>query len=155
MFVNVTFDNFNQQALYDELCSQAADKPFGAVVTFTGLVRDFNHSGSIEGIELEHYPGMTEAAMNRLAEQAIARFSLATAGIVHRVGKIANHEQIVWVGCAAIHRQAAFDGACFIMDVLKNTVPLWKKEYQNGQPAWVQAKESDERAATKWLQQQK
>ena len=124
----------------------------GAIVTFSGLVRDFNHAGPIEGIFLEHYPGMTEKALTKLLSMACTRFELLDAGIVHRVGRIANHEVIVWVGTSAYHRKAAFDGACYIMDMLKQSVPLWKKEFQEGTAVWVEKKHTDDLAAMKWLQ---
>ncbi|RDV24476.1 molybdenum cofactor biosynthesis protein MoaE [Alteromonas aestuariivivens] len=152
MFSSVTCDDFDQASLYSRLQAEAVAGGAGAIVTFTGLVRDFNAHGRIEGIELEHYPEMTEQALRQLMENACARFSLTTVGIVHRVGKIANHEQIVWVGSAAPHRQAAFDGACYMMDTLKQAVPLWKKEFQSGHGKWVAAKASDERAALAWVQ---
>lgn len=150
MFVQVSEADFSQQALYDQLLAQC-DTPAGAIVTFTGLVRDFNAQGPIDGLELEHYPGMTEKALLQLVEQAVSRFSLANAAAVHRIGRLANHEQIVWVGCAAAHRHHAFEGACFIMDTLKQAVPLWKKEYQHGTAQWVEPKASDDQAAMAWL----
>ncbi|QPG06772.1 molybdenum cofactor biosynthesis protein MoaE [Salinimonas marina] len=150
MFAHICTQDFNQQALYDALLAQSHPMP-GAIVTFTGLVRDFNASGAIDGMSLEHYPGMTEKAMLSLLEQASQRFGLAGAGAVHRVGKLANFEQIVWVGCSAAHRQDAFDAASFVMDTLKQAVPIWKQEYQQGQARWVAPKASDEQAAMAWL----
>lgn len=153
MFIDVCRSDFSQQGLYDRLRQQAPAGRAGAIVTFTGLVRDMNSDGAIDGIELEHYPGMTERVLEQLAAHTQSRFNLASAGIVHRVGRILNHEQIVWVGCAAAHRQAAFDGACFMMDRLKQSVPLWKKEIIDGKGKWVAAKQSDEQAAMRWMQQ--
>ncbi len=150
MFAHISTQDFNQQALYEALVAQSQPMP-GAIVTFTGLVRDFNASGPIEGMSLEHYPGMTEKALLSLLEQARERFGLAGAGAVHRVGRLENFEQIVWVGCSAAHRQDAFDAAAFVMDTLKQAVPLWKKEYQQGQARWVAPKASDEQAAMAWL----
>ena len=114
-------------------------------------MRDFNNAGDIDGIELEHYPGMTEKALMLLVEQASERFSLNSAGALHRVGRIHNNEQIVWVGAAAPHRQAAFDAACYLMDMLKQSVPLWKKEFKGDKSEWVEAKASDDKAALKWM----
>ncbi|NMH61197.1 molybdenum cofactor biosynthesis protein MoaE [Alteromonas ponticola] len=122
----------------------------GAIVTFCGLVRDFNHLGKIEGISLEHYPGMTEKTLLRLAQQAVKRFELEQVRIIHRVGRIDNAETIVWVGCAAVHRQAAFAGAAYIMDILKQDVPLWKKEHYGESSVWVEAKSTDKDAASRW-----
>ena len=151
MFIDVCRSDFSQQVLYDRLRQQAPAGQAGAIVTFTGLVRDMNNDGAIDGIELEHYPGMTERVLEQLTSQTLSRFRLANAGVVHRVGRILNHEQIVWVGCAAAHRQAAFDGASFIMDRLKQSVPLWKKEIIGGEGKWVAAKQSDELAAMRWI----
>ncbi len=154
MFAIVQQEDFSHDELYRKLSTNAqiaAQGNTGAIVTFTGLVRDFNQQGDIEGIELEHYPGMTEAALMSLLEQASTRFTLNSAGVVHRVGRISNNEQIVWVGTAAPHRQAAFDSACFLMDMLKQSVPLWKKEYKGSESQWVSAKTSDDNAALKWM----
>ncbi|WP_032096593.1 MULTISPECIES: molybdenum cofactor biosynthesis protein MoaE [unclassified Alteromonas] len=154
MFAYIQEQDFDQGDLYAQLQSQTQAKTLGntgAIVTFTGLVRDFNNAGNIDGIELEHYPGMTEKALSILIDKAIERFSLTNAGAVHRVGRIYNNEQIVWVGCAATHRQAAFDGACFLMDMLKQSVPLWKKEFKGDKSTWVEAKGSDDAAALKWM----
>ena len=154
MFARVQQEDFELNALYDELKQGAQSTSpgnTGAMVTFTGLVRDFNQDGNIDGIELEHYPGMTENALLLLVEQATKRFSLTNAGAVHRVGRIYNNEQIVWVGAAAPHRQAAFDAANFLMDMLKQSVPLWKKEFKGNTSTWVEAKASDDKAALKWM----
>ena len=94
---------------------------------------------------------MTEKALGLLVEKAVTRFSLTSAAAVHRVGRIYNNEQIVWVGCAGAHRQEAFDGACFLMDMLKQSVPLWKKEFKGNTSKWVEAKSSDDAAALKWM----
>jgi molybdopterin synthase catalytic subunit len=154
MFAEIQEASFNQDFLYQRLLDNAnkvSKGNSGAIVTFTGLVRDSNAAGTIEGIELEHYPGMTENALNTLVEQAISRFSLNAAGAVHRVGKLYNQDPIVWVGCAAPHRQAAFDAAVFLMDMLKQSVPLWKKEFSGDESNWVEAKTSDDKAALKWM----
>lgn len=131
MFALIGDADFDQQWLYNRLRQEASQKAkgnVGAIVTFTGLVRDNNADGNILGIELEHYPGMTEQALTNLVQEAITRFSLTSAGAVHRVGRLYNDEQIVWVGTAAPHRAAAFEGANFLMDMLKQSVPLWKKK---------------------------
>ncbi len=94
---------------------------------------------------------MTEKALMLLVEQAVDRFSLNSAGALHRVGRIYNNEQIVWVGAAAPHRQAAFDAASYLMDMLKQSVPLWKKEFKGDKSEWVAAKASDDKAALKWM----
>ncbi len=99
----------------------------GAIVTFSGLCRD--EGGTLAALELEHYPGMAEAEMTRIAERAIERFGLLGLTAIHRYGKIAAGENIVLVIAAAPHRQAAFDGASFVMDFLKTSAPFWKKEH--------------------------
>jgi molybdopterin synthase catalytic subunit len=122
----------------------------GAVVTFTGLCRD--EQGSLSALELEHYPGMAEAEMQRIGQLAIARFSLVGLTAIHRYGKILPGENIVLVIAAAPHRQAAFDGANFVMDFLKTSAPFWKKEHAKDGTArdWVAAKDADDAARDKW-----
>jgi molybdopterin synthase catalytic subunit len=156
MFALIGDADFDQQWLYNRLRQEASQKAkgnVGAIVTFTGLVRDNNADGNILGIELEHYPGMTEQALTDLVQQAITRFSLTSAGAVHRVGRLYNDEQIVWVGTAAPHRAAAFEGANFLMDMLKQSVPLWKKEFTRDDSRWVDVKASDDKAALAWLRE--
>lgn len=152
-FITVSSAPLDHQALYCQLAEQA--KGAGAIVTFTGLVRDFNHTGDIQGIELEHYPGMAESVFERLLAQATERFDLVASGVYHRVGKIDNYEPIVWVGAASAHRKAAFDATNFIMDVLKKDVPIWKKEWQQNSAKWVAVKETDLNAASQWMHNNK
>ena len=156
MFALIGDADFDQQWLYNRLRQEASQKAkgnVGAIVTFTGLVRDNNVDGNILGIELEHYPGMTEQALTDLVQEAITRFSLTSAGAVHRVGRLYNDEQIVWVGTAAPHRAAAFEGANYLMDMLKQSVPLWKKEFTRDDSRWVDVKASDDKAALAWLRE--
>jgi molybdopterin synthase catalytic subunit len=122
----------------------------GAVVTFTGLCRD--EQGSLSALELEHYPGMAEAEMQHIGQLAIERFSLLGLTAIHRYGKILPGENIVLVIAAAPHRQAAFDGASFVMDFLKTSAPFWKKEHAKDGTArdWVAAKDADDAARDKW-----
>ncbi|WP_288430455.1 molybdenum cofactor biosynthesis protein MoaE [uncultured Agrobacterium sp.] len=126
------------------------DLSIGAVVTFTGLCRD--DGGTLSALELEHYPGMAEAEMLRIAAIAIERFALLGLTAIHRYGKIATGENIVLVIAASRHRQAAFDGANFVMDYLKTAAPFWKKEHgKNGKAGeWISAKDADESAKDKW-----
>lgn len=123
----------------------------GAVVSFSGLVREVlgktPSSRQEEVFELEHYPQMTEAMLMKIAKRAIERFELDDALIVHRVGKMHPADVIVYVLAASKHRQAAFDGANFMMDYLKTRAPFWKKEASG---EWVDAKESDEDAFARW-----
>ena len=122
----------------------------GAVVSFVGLCRD--EAGSLSALELEHYPGMAEAEIRRIGETAISRFGLLGLSAIHRHGKIAPGEQIVLVVATAPHRQAAFDGANFMMDYLKTSAPFWKKEHRKDGSSgdWVSAKDADDRARDRW-----
>ncbi|TCV72721.1 molybdenum cofactor biosynthesis protein MoaE [Neorhizobium sp. S3-V5DH] len=129
----------------------AGRRDIGAMVTFSGLCRD--EQGMLSALELEHYPGMAVAEMRRIAEIAIERFSLLGLTAIHRYGKITPGENIVLVVAAAPHRQAAFDGAGFMMDFLKTSAPFWKKEHAADGTArdWVSAKDADDRARDKWI----
>ncbi|MDZ7875905.1 MAG: molybdenum cofactor biosynthesis protein MoaE [Rhizobium sp.] len=128
----------------------AGRKDIGALVSFVGLCRD--EAGTLSALELEHYPGMAETEMTRIAELAIERFSLLGLTAIHRFGRIEAGEQIVLVLAAAPHRQAAFDGANFVMDFLKTSAPFWKKEHaQDGTSGdWVAAKDADDTARDRW-----
>ena len=106
----------------------------GAVATFTGLVRSDDGVGTLE---LEHYPGATEAALTRLAEEATARWALGAATIVHRVGPMAPGERIVFVAAAAAHRGAALEACAYLIDRLKTDAPFWKRETRGGEARWV------------------
>ncbi len=119
----------------------------GAVATFTGLVRSDDGVGTLE---LEHYPGATEAALTRLAEEATARWGLGAATIVHRVGPMAPGERIVFVAAAAPHRAAALEACAYLIDRLKTDAPFWKRETRGGEARWVEARESDANAAARW-----
>jgi len=122
----------------------------GAVVTFTGLCRDEN--GTLTALELEHYPGMAEAEIGRIAKQAIGRWPVTGLTVIHRFGKIAPGENIVLVVAASSHRQAAFEAANFMMDFLKTRAPFWKKEHRmdGSEGDWVEAKDTDDAAAERW-----
>lgn len=124
----------------------------GAVATFTGLVRsdDTDGQGGVTTLELEHYPGATEAALERLAVAASARWQLAAVIIVHRVGPMSPGERIVFVGTCAPHRAAALDACAFLIDRLKTEAPFWKRETVNGMRRWVDARDSDDAAAARW-----
>lgn len=122
----------------------------GAVVTFTGLCRD--EGGQLAALELEHYPGMAEAEIGRIATQAAARWPLTGLTVIHRFGRIAPGENIVLVVAASSHRQAAFEAANFLMDFLKTRAPFWKKEHlkDGSEGEWVEAKDADDTAAGRW-----
>lgn len=126
-------------------------KDIGALVSFVGLCRD--EAGTLSALELEHYPGMAETEMQRICDLAINRFSLLGLTAIHRFGRIEAGEQIVLVIAAAPHRQAAFDGANFVMDFLKTSAPFWKKEHgRDGETGdWVAAKDADDSARDRWL----
>ncbi len=122
----------------------------GAVVTFSGICR--SESETLSALELEHYPGMAEAEIERIAQTAIKRFGLSALSAIHRHGKIAPGENIVLVIACSTHRQAAFDGAGFVMDFLKTRAPFWKKEHlHDGETGkWIDAKDRDDAALDKW-----
>lgn len=121
----------------------------GAVVTFTGIVRDLP-GGGLDRMEIEHYPGMTEKALSAHAEQAKARFRLGDVLVIHRFGALKPGEMIMMVATAAPHRTDAFQGAEFLMDYLKSRAPFWKKEYTADGAEWVDAKGEDEDALSRW-----
>jgi molybdopterin synthase catalytic subunit len=120
----------------------------GAVVSFTGLVRDAG--GTLSAMEIEHYPGMTESAIAAIIAQAQSRWDLADVLVIHRFGRLEPGAQIMMVATAARHRVAAFEAAEFLMDYLKSRAPFWKKEIGHDGAAWVQAKDEDEAALTRW-----
>jgi molybdopterin synthase catalytic subunit len=127
---------------------RAGRTDLGALVSFTGLVRDAG--GAVAAMELEHYPGMTEKALGRIEAEARARWPLDACLIVHRYGRLLPGEQIVMVATASPHREAAFAAAEFLMDYLKSRAPFWKKETGPSGSAWVQAREADEEALARW-----
>ena len=130
----------------------SGDKGVGAVVAFIGMVRDLNLAEDVVALELEHYPGMTEKSLLRIAEQAAQRWSLQAARIVHRVGKMYPGDQIVMVLTASAHRGDAYEANQFMMDYLKTEAPFWKKEWTPEGPRWIEARDSDDHAAAKWKQ---
>lgn len=123
----------------------------GAVVTFVGKVREMNQGEAVSGMTLEHYPGMTEHSLAQIVEEAHRRWPLLECRVIHRVGRLELGDQIVFVGVASHHREAAFEACHFIMDYLKTRAPFWKKETTaGGEERWVEAKDSDTQAARKW-----
>lgn len=137
--------------LSTEVARLRADNPrVGAVVTFVGAVRDMNEGASVAAMELEHYPGMTEQSLERIVEQACARWPLSGALVIHRVGPLLPMEQIVLVACSAAHRGEAFAACEFIIDYLKTDAPFWKKEQTPDGARWVDARVTDETAMAKW-----
>ena len=123
----------------------------GGVASFVGLVRGTASGRPILSMTLEHYPGMTERAMVAIGIEATRRFDLQACTLIHRVGKLQPGETIVLVLAAAPHRQSALDGCAFLIDWLKTSAPFWKKEqFQDGSEAWVDARETDDLAKSKW-----
>lgn len=124
-------------------------KNVGAVVTFTGIVRD-DDCGSLDAMEIEHYPSMTHKAITEHAQTAQERWDLADVLVIHRYGKLVPGDVIMMVATAARHRASAFQAAEFLMDYLKSRAPFWKKEWVDGAPRWVEAKQLDEDALSRW-----
>ena len=120
----------------------------GAMVTFTGLVRD--NGGALQAMEIEHYPGMTERAIAAMVDEAVTRWSLEDALVIHRYGRLGPQDQIMMVATAAPHRADAFAAAEFLMDYLNSRAPFWKKELAADGSAWVAAKDEDEAALKRW-----
>jgi len=123
----------------------------GAIVTFTGVVRD-RDAGGLQAMEIEHYPGMTERALTQIATEAVARWSLGDVLVIHRHGRLGVGEMIMMVATAAPHRKDAFEAAEFLMDYLKSRAPFWKREVTEGGATWVAARDEDEDALTRWSQ---
>ena len=122
----------------------------GALASFVGLVRDTHGGQSIEGMTLEHYPGMTEQALEAICREAHARWSLLDTLVIHRVGALRPGDPIVLVGVASAHRGEAFAACEFIMDFLKTRAPFWKREDTPAGARWVEARASDDTAAERW-----
>lgn len=146
---------FNLSEQYELLRRKAGDP--GAIVTFSGLVRELyepgeSEAGRIRTLTLEHYPGMTEKCLADIATQAAERWPLLAISIIHRVGELEPGAQIVFVGTASSHRHAAFNSAQFIMDYLKSNAPFWKKQRTDAGSDWVQSRESDSNAIKRWQQ---
>ncbi|MFL4470236.1 molybdenum cofactor biosynthesis protein MoaE [Tateyamaria armeniaca] len=139
----VPFDLGEESARFAAGCSAS-----GAIVTFTGVVRDV--AGGLEAMEIEHYPGMTESALNDIAAQAVARWSLEDALVIHRHGRLGPGEMIMMVATAARHRKDAFEAAEFLMDYLKSRAPFWKREITSDGATWVNARSEDEDALSRW-----
>ncbi len=122
----------------------------GAVAAFIGLVRDLNEGDNVSTMALEHYPGMTEKSIQEIVDEASRRWSLIDVTVVHRIGELKPSDRIVLVAVASSHRGEAFAACEFIMDYLKTRAPFWKKERTPQGPRWVEARETDDRAAERW-----
>jgi molybdopterin synthase catalytic subunit len=129
---------------------RAGDGGVGAVVTFVGTVRDRSDGAAVGTMELEHYPGMTERAIEAMIDEAAQRFDIRAARVVHRVGALQPLEQIVLVAVSSAHRGQAFQACEFLMDFLKTQAPFWKKEHTPEGARWVDARASDDQALARW-----
>jgi len=127
----------------------AGHSDIGAIVTFTGVVRDLPND-RMDAMEIEHYPGMTEKAITDMAQSAVERFALGDALIIHRHGRLQPGEMIMMVATASRHRKDAFEAAMFLMDYLKSRAPFWKREISSTGAEWVAATDEDEAALSRW-----
>ena len=147
--VSIRADDFDLGAEVAAL--RAGDGGVGAVVAFIGTVRDRNDSAPVQSLELEHYPGMTESAIEAMIDEAMRRFEIRAARVVHRVGALAPSAQIVLVAVTSSNRGEAFEACEFLMDYLKTQAPFWKKETgPGGESRWVDARIADDRALARW-----
>ena len=149
MPVVITEYDFDIAAEHNRLKSLSV----GAIVIFTGIVRDLCDDEEILAMTLEHYPGMTESEINKIIDNAKKRWPLNAVNVIHRVGRLLPKENIVFVGCASAHRQVAFEAAHYIMDYLKTKAPFWKKEERVSGASWVDLRENDQAAMRRWDQQ--
>ncbi len=133
---------------------QAANCSSGATVMFIGTVREMSEGARIEGMTLEHYPGMTEKALAEIEAEALKRWPLDASLIIHRHGRLLPGDDIVLVIAASAHREAAFEACAFLMDWLKTKAPFWKLEESAGKSRWVDAKDHDDAAARRWDRRQ-
>ena len=148
--VRVQEEDFSLQAEYDRLRTIAT----GAIVTFSGLVRDFNGpglpSGEVSALHLQHYPGMTERLLRQIVDEACERWPVHGVTVIHRVGTLEPGEQIVLVAVSSSHRESAFCAAEFLMDYLKTRATFWKKSLSSAGEEWLEMKDSDRDAAARW-----
>ena len=129
---------------------RAGDARVGAVAAFVGTVRDVSEGSRVSAMTLEHYPGMTEKALEEICNEARERWTLYQTLVVHRVGKLQPLDQIVLVIVTSAHRADAFAACAFIMDFLKTRAPFWKKEFTGQGERWVEARDADDEAASRW-----
>jgi molybdopterin synthase catalytic subunit len=147
MSVSVQYEDFE----VSEALSQLRQNPAaGALVSFVGLVRDMNDGEAVQALTLEHYPGMTEKALQAIEAEAKTRWDILDTVIVHRVGTLSLNDQIVLVAVSSAHRRDAFLACDFIMDYLKTQAPFWKKEQTAGGERWVEARIADDIAQSRW-----
>lgn len=146
--ISIQTDDFDAGAEYEAL--RLTGPGTGAIVTFSGLVRDSGDLSGVTGLFLEHYPGMTEQVIQGLIDEAGRRWDVQRARVIHRVGQLALADQIVFVGVCSAHRGDAFAACEFIMDALKTSAPFWKKEITREGEHWVEQKESDVARSRNW-----
>lgn len=152
MPVRIQIEDFDMSA---EIAALRRDNPaIGAVASFIGLVRDANAGERVSEITLEHYPGMTQTALQDIVDEAKARWDIVDVLVIHRIGALRPTDQIVLVAVAAVHRGAAFAACEFVMDYLKTKAPFWKKEQTPAGGRWVDARSSDDAAAERWVRRQ-
>jgi molybdopterin synthase catalytic subunit len=144
--IRLSHEPFDPGVLLSEFCRDRSEE--GAVATFTGLARA--EAGATTALELEAYPGFTEAAIGKIVEAAIPRFGLADVLILHRVGEIAAGEPVVFVATAARHRRAAFEACDYLMDYLKSRAPFWKKEHGPDGARWIEPRDQDHADIARW-----
>jgi molybdopterin synthase catalytic subunit len=150
MTVRVQTEDFDVGAEIARL--RADNRKVGAVASFVGVVRDLSEGADVAAMTLEHYPGMTEKALEAIVAQAKSRWTLYEVLVIHRVGELRPADQIVLVAVASAHRGEAFAACEFVMDYLKTEAPFWKKEASAGGGRWVDARESDDAARARWDQ---
>src|SRR3954465_7467721 len=148
MTIRVQTEDFSVSAEIDAL--RLGRPQVGAVAVFVGLVRDLNEGDAVATMTLEHYPGMTEKALEAIVVEAKTRWDIMEATVIHRVGELKPTDQIVLVAVAGAHRGEAFAACEFIMDYLKTRAPFWKKEQTPQGARWVEARESDDQSAERW-----
>ena len=147
--ISIQHEDFDLKHEYQQLRKSTSDT--GAIVTFTGLVREIHteadgESSAVKWLHLEHYSGMTEKSIEAIVDEAKARWLLLAVRVIHRVGKLAPGDQIVMVGISSAHRRDAFDAAEFIMDYLKSKAPFWKKQFTGKDSQWIENRECDDEA---------
>jgi len=147
-YVSVQVDDFSVAQEYEAL-SSGTDA--GAVVTFIGKVRDMNLGDHVTGLHLEHYPGMTEKSLNEICDEAKSRWPLLQLRLIHRIGDLDIGDQVVFVGVSSAHRKASFEACEFVMDYLKTKAPFWKKERTTDGTRWIDSRDSDAKAAQRWV----
>ena len=147
MKIAVQTEDFDVQA---EVAALHASPKVGAVVMFLGTVRDLNEGDEVASMTLEHYPGMTEKSLAEIVDEARGRWPLGRVTVIHRIGEMWPGEEIVFVGVTSAHRGSAFAAGEFIMDYLKTRAPFWKREATPEGDRWVESRDSDKQAASRW-----